>query len=155
MPGRQIARHARTPLVLSLLLPLACGSSSDSPDAGAAPPADAAAPAGDSAPGAVTYQSVQPLFMRKCTPCHVAGGTAADSHTLASSYMSARQAATAPACAGKLKGECTIILVKSGFMPLARGCSGNPAADATKTACLDAADHKLLEDWIAGGLKEN
>jgi hypothetical protein len=56
-------------------------------------------------------------------------------------------------CPGKKIGECTIVVVKSGFMPFMKGCSGDPAKDAANAACLTASEQKLLEDWVAGGLQ--
>jgi hypothetical protein len=124
-----------TVLLLSLN---ACGSSgTDAPDA---------------APVVVTYETVKPLFMKKCVPCHLRDGIGAGGHTLADSYASANEPSAM--CDGKKKGECTIVLVKRGFMPFRKGCSGDPAKDVANDACLTVAEQKLLEDWIAGGLKE-
>jgi hypothetical protein len=135
------------PFVGTLFL-AACGDAKDP-----VPPADAAAGGADTA-AAVTYQTVKPLFEKKCTPCHTPGGQAADAHTLGAEYRTATNPATAPGCTGKKIGECTILVVKSGFMPLGKGCSGNPAMDTGKDACLTAAEQKQLEDWIANGLAE-
>lgn len=102
--------------------------------------------------GGVTYQDVKPLFMKKCAPCHAAGGIGAVFHTLADSYATANKASDS--CAGKKIGECTIVMVKMGFMPFGKMCTGDPAKDAANDACLTAAEQKLLEDWVAGGLRE-
>jgi len=91
--------------------------------------------------------------MKNCVPCHVVGGQGAPSHTLASSYEDATKPSSA--CVGNItKGACTLVLVKSGFMPFNKNCSGDPAKDMSNAACLTAAEQKQLEDWIAGGLKE-
>ena len=45
-------------------------------------------------------------------------------------------------------------MVKMGFMPFGKMCSGDPAKDAANADCLTAAEQKQLEDWIAGGLRE-
>ncbi len=37
-------------------------------------------------------------------------------------------------------------------MPLGKGCTGNPAQDASNPACLTQAEQDLLAAWIAGGL---
>jgi hypothetical protein len=157
-------RTSLTGLVLGFFI-VGCGSSTEAPppgvDAagggGADGGADAAGGGGvdggaDAAAAVVTYQDVKPLFVKKCTPCHLPGGIGAPFHTLADSYASAQMPATA--CAGKKIGECTIVLVKSGYMPFDRKCTGDPAKDTANDACLTAADQKLLEDWIAGGLRE-
>jgi len=128
-----------------------CGST----DKGSTPGVDASGEGSDaSTPGPVTYEQVKAaVFAKKCVPCHVSGGAGAGSHTLAESYTSANEP-SASCDAPKKKGECTIVLVKSGFMPFGKGCTGDPAKDAANAACLTAAEQKLLEDWIAGGLRE-
>ena len=102
----------------------------------------------------VTYAEVKAaIFSKKCVPCHLPGGIGAGAHTLADSYASANQPSHT-CIAGKKVGECTIELVKSGFMPFEKNCTGDPTKDAANAACLTAAEQKLLEDWIAGGLRE-
>jgi hypothetical protein len=100
----------------------------------------------------VTYAQVQPIFVAKCTPCHSAGGIGASHHTLSDSNADARKAAEEAICAGKMIGECSLIMVQSGEMPLGKGCTGNPAQDASNPACLTQAEQDLLAAWIAGGL---
>jgi hypothetical protein len=136
----------------------ACGGSGDG---GGSPAADAASPGPDGgsggpdggAPLVVTYQDVKPIFMQKCTPCHSAGGIGAALHTLADSYESANKPSSG-SCPGKTVGQCTLVMVKMGFMPYERGCTGDPAKDSANAACLTAAEQQKLADWIAGGLKE-
>ena len=98
----------------------------------------------------VTYAQVKPLFVAKCTPCHSAGGIGASHHTLADSNADAHK--TSELCPGKPVGECTLIQVKSGFMPFNKGCTGNPAQDVSNAACLTQAEQDMLAAWIAGGL---
>jgi hypothetical protein len=100
----------------------------------------------------VTYAQVKPLFVAKCTPCHSAGGIGAGHHTLADSNADVHKAAEETICAGKMIGECTLIMVQSGEMPFGKGCTGNPAQDASNTACLTQAEQDMLAAWIAGGL---
>jgi hypothetical protein len=100
----------------------------------------------------VTYQDVKPLFATKCVPCHLPGGIGAGSHTLADSYATANN--PSGACAPKKIGECTLQVVKSGYMPFGKGCSGDPAKDSANAACLTAAEQQRLADWIAGGFRE-
>jgi hypothetical protein len=100
----------------------------------------------------VTYAQVQPLFMAKCTPCHSAGGLGAGAHTLADSNADAPKPGAHPACMGTTKGECSLIRVKDGSMPLGKGCTGDPARDAANPACLTQQEQDLLAAWIDGGL---
>jgi hypothetical protein len=106
----------------------------------------------DAAGPVVTYQDVKPLFASKCVPCHLPGGIGATSHTLANSYETANK--EADNCPGKKVGECTIILVKTGYMPFEKKCTGDPAKDMANSACLTAEEQGRLEAWIAGGLRE-
>jgi len=100
----------------------------------------------------VTYLQVKPIFMAKCTPCHSAGGIGAGSHTLADSNADALKPGLNAECAGLTRGACTIERVEDGDMPLGKGCTGDPAQDASNTACLTQQEQDLLEAWIAGGL---
>jgi hypothetical protein len=100
----------------------------------------------------VVYAQVQPIFAAKCTPCHSAGGIGAEAHTLADSNADAKIVAAEAECMGTTYGACTLIQVRSGNMPLAKGCTGNPAQDASNPACLTQAEQDLLAAWIAGGL---
>jgi hypothetical protein len=133
----------------ALFTVLACSSGGSGGDAAA--PTGSEGGASDVA-AVVTYQDVKPIFMSKCTPCHSAGGVGAAFHTLADSYQTANN--PSENCPGKKIGECTIVLVKSGYMPLMKGCTGDPTKDVANSACLTAAEQQLLEAWIAGGLKE-
>jgi hypothetical protein len=153
----------RTHLTLLFLLTFILACSGSSGGGGTPPPVDGAAGAGgidsgtgaDTGPPAATYQKVKPLFVAKCTPCHSAGGIGASFHTLADSYDTANKPAdSGGACPGKKIGECTLVMVKMGFMPFGKMCTGDPSKDAANTACLTAPEQKLLEDWIAGGLRE-
>lgn len=141
-----------------------CGSSAGTPvtggmggavggSGGATGGADGASPDAGG-PAVVTYEQVKAaVFSKKCVPCHLPGGIGASSHTLADSYASANE--PSGSCSGKKKGECTLVLVKSGFMPFGKNCTGDPGKDGGNPACLTAEEQKLLADWIAGGLKEN
>jgi hypothetical protein len=101
----------------------------------------------------VTYVQVQPIFRAKCTPCHSAGGIGADHHTLADSNADARKTAEDAVCMGGTVGSCTIIRVRDGSMPLGKGCTGNPAQDASNPACLTQAEQDTLAAWVTGGLQ--
>ncbi len=104
---------------------------------------------------AVSYAQVKPALLARCAPCHAAGGTAAAAHTLADSSASARLPATSPECAGRTKGECSFIRIRSGTMP-PRGmfmCTGDPAQDAGKAKCATQEEQVLLYNWVIGGLQ--
>jgi hypothetical protein len=124
---------------------IACSSSKSSPP----PRMDGGSP---DVASVVTYQDVKPIFAAKCIPCHLPGGIGAPFHTLADSYATAND--PSGSCPGKKMGECTLVLVKSGYMPFNKGCTGDPAKDAANAGCLTAAEQQLLQAWIAGGLKE-
>jgi hypothetical protein len=69
-------------------------------------------------------------------------------------FYSDTQVAAYPAfCAGKTVGACTLIRIQNGSMPYGAGCTGNPMADANKSACLNAADQNELMAWISDGQK--
>lgn len=106
---------------------------------------------GDSGGATVTYSQVQPIFMAKCMACH--GSAASGMHRIATMYADAIKmvSGTYPACAGKKVGECALIRIKDGSMPLGQGCNVNRA---TKTSCPQDTDIALIEQWVAGGLKE-
>ncbi len=112
--------------------------------------------AGGSASAAkTTYIDVKPVFMAKCTPCHMVGGTFASVHSLASSYDDAVKASYS--CPGKKKGECTLERVKKGDatgMPSGKGCKGIPAMDKDNPACLTQAEMDKLDAWVKDGILE-
>jgi hypothetical protein len=139
-----------------LILFTACGSSATTPPASdgaaGAPGADAAVAGADSSSAIVTYQDVKPIFATKCVPCHLTGGIGAQFHTLAESYETANK--PSGSCSPKPVGACTLELVKSGYMPFMKKCTGDPAKDSGNPACLTAEEQQRLADWIAGGLRE-
>ena len=103
----------------------------------------------------ISYQAdIQPIFRAKCAGCHVDSGTGscAGRTRLATGYESLDMPATA--CAGLSVAECAQVRIKNGSMPRARGCTGDPEVDAVNASCLTAAEHALLDAWIAGGWPE-
>ncbi len=109
------------------------------------------------ATGGVTYEgAVKAIFAAKCVPCHMTGGSSAFVHTMASQYTDAPKPSFACPLEGgmKTKGACALDRIKNGTMPQGRMCTGNPAMDMGKTACLTAAELRTVEDWVAGGIKE-
>ena len=55
-------------------------------------------------------------------------------------------------CKGKNHGECMLIRIKNGSMPEKKGCSGDPAKDAGKSACLNAAEQATVQQWLDDGM---
>jgi hypothetical protein len=98
----------------------------------------------------VSYNSAaKAVFMAKCTPCHDTSGSGSTAHKMVVSYADVNK--DSYSCSGKKKGACALERVKAGSMP----CTGDPTKDSSNSACLNAAQLKTLEDWVAGGLKEN
>lgn len=100
-----------------------------------------------------TYTAdTQPIFMEKCDTCHTGDGLGG--HNIGINYADALQPADDGNCSGLTVGQCTIVLVQAGEMPLGAGCSGNPAQDAGNAACLTQAEQDALQAWIDDGLPE-
>ncbi len=125
-------------------------------DASDATPEDAsdAAPDGASDGGSdgsttsVSYAvDVQPIFQAKCSPCHAGGASGESNH--ATSYADTQL--DSYYCAGKKKGECTIVRIKDGSMPMGAGCTGDPTLDVGNAACVTAAEQATIQAWIAAG----
>lgn len=103
--------------------------------------------------GGVTFEKdVLPIFMAKCSPCHLKTGNSKIFHTMASEYMSAPKDSVA--CPGKKKGECTLERIKSGDMPQSAGCTGDPSKDGSNDKCLTQEQQDTIQAWIDNGLKE-
>lgn len=117
-----------------------------------------------------TYSgTVQKILSAKCAPCHTAGG--AGGHNIASAFADAKKDFMPPDAAAsadvvkelapcvdkktKTVGDCAPLLVQSGAMPKGAGCTGDPTKDATKSACLTAAEQSALSTWSSSGLPEN
>lgn len=71
---------------------------------------------------------------------------------MATDYTSVQK--NASVCAGKKKGECTIVRIKSGEMPYNAGCTGKPDMDKDNDKCLTQAEQDKIQAWIDGGLVE-
>jgi hypothetical protein len=106
---------------------------------------------GDTAAAVTWTTDIKPIFAAKCAPCHTTQNQGG--HNLGASYAAAMTAAVNPVCAGLNKGQCTIVRIKSGQMPLGKNCTGNPATDASNPACLTQAEQDKVQAWIDGGLK--
>ena len=99
-----------------------------------------------------TFADVQPVYNKYCGGCHTGGGSGGHnigSTNLATAYADSQKASYL--CPGKTKGACTIEQIQSGYMPLGKGCSGDPATDAAKPACLTAQDQATIQAWIDDG----
>lgn len=83
---------------------------------------------------------VKPIFQIKCNGCH----------TL--SYEFSQTSGRFSGCtAGTTWGACAQERILSGSMPQGTRCSGDPAMDVNKPACLTQAEHDTLQSWIDGG----
>ena len=103
------------------------------------------------APKGPTYsEDVQPILQQHCSPCHTTLKSGGVNH--ASSYADTQVASKV--CAGKLVGECVIVRIKDGSMPFGKGCTGDPAADASNPACLTADEQATVQAWVDAGQPE-
>jgi len=100
----------------------------------------------------VLFSDVKPIFEAKCADCHVSGSSGGLKLTL---YADTQKDAGNGACSGKTKGECSLILIKSGTMPRNKGCSGTPADDTNNNACLTQAELDKVQAWVDDGQLEN
>lgn len=111
--------------------------------------------------GTVTYtKDVQPILRAKCAPCHTDNGTAG--HNVANSYADVKKPneshdfdicwkdteQTMP----KTVGECSLLLIQNGRMPLEAGC-GSPTP-LNPAACLSDAQKAVIAAWVAAGMPE-
>ena len=102
--------------------------------------------------GPPTYDAdVQPIFASKCGSCHTSGSNGG--HSIGADYADALL--DSYLCAGKTKGECTIVQIQSGYMPLGKGCTGDPAQDGGNATCLTQDEQDTLQAWIDAGMPEN
>jgi hypothetical protein len=102
-------------------------------------------------PATTTYDAAaKPIFAKYCAPCHTTAGSGGAN--FAAVYADSQKASYS--CAGKKVGACALVRIQAGSMPAAAGCSGNPATDAGKAACLTQADQDTIQAWIADGMPE-
>lgn len=103
--------------------------------------------------GLVTYtEDTQPIYAAKCAPCHTTGNFGG--HNIGSEYEDAFLPAQNDDCEGLLVGECTIVRIRSGEMPLGAGCTGDPEQDADNPACTTQLEQDLIQAWIDAGMPE-
>lgn len=134
-------------------LDAADGSTEDaSSDAGTDAGEDAGGDAGPDASLPVTYSlNAQPIFQDKCAPCHTTGGSGGSN--FATLYTDTQKAANTgiTGCTGLTVGACTIVRIKNGSMPRARGCTGNPTTDMGNASCLTQAEQDVIQTWVSDG----
>ena len=106
--------------------------------------------------GGVTYtDDAQPIYFDKCDPCHTGGGSGG--HDIGINYQDAfLPAQIFPECVnpGLLIGQCTIVLIQEGEMPLGAGCTGDPVQDSGNAACLTQEQQDIIQAWIDEGMPE-
>jgi hypothetical protein len=115
---------------------------------------------GSGGSGAVTYtKDVQPIFMAKCAPCHTTDGQG--SHNIATTYadvMKPVMSLDAPAgcfkdtakTMPKTMGECALVAIMQGWMPMAMGCFNTPRPDP----CVTEAQEAVVAAWVAAGMPQ-
>ena len=123
--------------------------------------ADGGTGTGGDAGGTVTYtKDVRPILMAKCSPCHT--GQSLGGHDLGTTYADALKPVTSVDSQGcwndvdmtmpKKIGECALILVMSGQMPMGAGCGATPPLDPGM--CLSADQKATLMAWVAAGMPQ-
>ncbi|MEL7449039.1 MAG: thrombospondin type 3 repeat-containing protein [Pseudomonadota bacterium] len=99
------------------------------------------------------FANVQPVLQAKCMPCHTQFGSG--DHNIGSQYDDAfLPADDFNECAGLNIGQCSLVLIQSGEMPLGGGCSGDPALDAGNPSCLTQQEQDTIQGWLDAGLPE-
>lgn len=101
-----------------------------------------------------SFSDVHPIFQNKCASCHTSGGSGGHNigHSdAATAYQQSQQ--TAYSVSGT-KGAAALFRIQNGTMPQGRGCSGDPAQDASNAACLTAAEQSLIQTWLDEGQPE-
>jgi hypothetical protein len=108
----------------------------------------------------VTYtEDVQPIFAAKCGPCHTTQSQG--HHNIAADYAVVNMPIQSPDSFGcwndvdmtmpKKMGECALILIMNGRMPMSAGC-GTPTEDPA--VCVSAAEEAIIAAWIAAGMPQ-
>ncbi|MEM6990446.1 MAG: hypothetical protein AAF721_08115 [Myxococcota bacterium] len=101
--------------------------------------------------GVVTFDEVHPIFAEMCSPCHSGAGLGGHNvgGALATAHTDSQLPATA--CAGMTVGQCTLVRIQSGQMPMGFGCTGDPAQDVDMGGCTTQAQQDLIQQWIDDG----
>jgi hypothetical protein len=137
---------------------LGCAPDSLSPDGGAGSGGGGGAGGGGgSAP--VTYtKDVQPILMAKCAPCHTGQGLGG--HNLGTTYADAFKPVMSLDAMGcwndaemtmpKKIGECALISIMNGWMPMSMGCFNSPRPPE----CVSQAQQDVITAWVAAGMPQ-
>jgi hypothetical protein len=102
---------------------------------------------------ATSRPSSQPIFFEKCNPCHT--GLGLGGHNIGTDYDDAfLPAGIFLECTGLTIGQCTIVLIQEGVMPLGAGCTGDPVQDEDNPDCLTQEEQDTIQAWIDSGMPE-
>ncbi|MES1204692.1 MAG: hypothetical protein ABUS79_02025 [Pseudomonadota bacterium] len=110
----------------------------------------------------VTYaKDVQPILIAKCSPCHA--GERQGFHNIATTYADAHKNVDSIDSVGcwkdtvpgefnmpKTVGECALISIMNGRMPMAQGCAQSPRP----AACVTTAQQQIIAAWVAAGMPQ-
>jgi len=113
---------------------------------------------------AVTYtKDVQPILKIKCAPCHVDGHLG--NHDIATNYADVSKPIESVDSQGcwndtdpnmhtmpKKVGECALVLINNGQMPLGAGCAN--AMPLNPEMCLSTDQKATIAAWVAGGMPQ-
>jgi hypothetical protein len=143
----------RVALTLAAAGALGCLPAVEAPADGGTPPVDSG---GADAGPTVTYaKDVQPIFMVKCAPCHTGEGLGG--HNIGTTYADALMPVTSLDAMGcwdstmtvpKTTGECALISIMNGWMPMSMGCFNTPRPDT----CVTLDQQAVVAAWVAGGM---
>jgi hypothetical protein len=115
---------------------------------------------GDGAAGVTYTKDVQPILAAKCAPCHAGQGLG--KHNIATTYADTQKLVESVDSFGcwndvemtmpKKVGECALILIMNGRMPMSAGCGGSMPPDPS--LCVSAAQQAVIAAWIAAGMPQ-
>jgi hypothetical protein len=107
---------------------------------------------------AVTYtKDVQPIFMVKCAPCHTGQGLGG--HNIGTTYADALMPVSSLDAMGcwdstmmvpKTVGECALISIMNGWMPMGMYCFNTPRPPT----CVSLAEQDIIAAWVAEGMPQ-
>jgi hypothetical protein len=118
----------------------------------------------DTATGPTYTRDVQPILAVKCSPCHA--GQNLGNHNIATTYADTQHPVESVDSFGcwdgmdtttgmptmpKKVGECALVLIMNGRMPMGKGC-GSPTEDPA--VCVSAAEKAVIAAWIAAGMPQ-
>ena len=151
MPGTL----SRVALTLAAAGAVGCLPAVETHTDGGTPPVDSGG--GDTATVVTYTKDVQPIFMVKCAPCHTGQGQGG--HNIGTTYADALKPVTSLDAMGcwdstmtvpKTTGECALISIMNGWMPMSMGCFNTPRPDA----CVSLAEQDIVASWVAAGMPQ-